>query len=93
MDDRELADKAVKLLGYDNDSDEICAATYYTIPETDDKDAAGFVRDPRVAMALLNLVRAQSVQAWCCICRDMMHLNDVKSLPRAITEACVESLT
>jgi len=56
MNDRELADKAVALLGYDNDGDEICAATYYTIPETDDKDAAGFVRDPRVAMALINIL-------------------------------------
>ena len=53
MDDKELADRAVKLLGYDNDGDEVCAATYYIIPETDDKDAAGFVRDWRVAGAVM----------------------------------------
>jgi len=51
-----------------------------------------YVRDWRVAGALLNEVRGNSVESWFCICRDMMHLADAGPLARAINLACVEAL-
>lgn len=101
MNDKELADRVVALgvfRYWNNDS-----ARGYVIMDSHELSAEHFVRDWRVAGALMEKCIVYEGLPWVDIwnnpiefldfCGEQINEQSIHELPRAIIEACVEALT
>jgi hypothetical protein len=100
MDDKSLADAVVALGVGQHRKFGGVPIRYRFVGSDENMYASEFIRDPRVAMALMEKVDISYTKdredrfwkAWHSSHIDKFIASD-KSLPRAITEACVEALS
>ena len=97
--DKELADKVVVLgIGYSEPHNVITDANDYWLHRSEEQQklrrmsAYGFVRDPRVAMALMEKMSWRELLRMLISTLSTIQLEE-KCSPRVITEACAEALS